>query len=95
MSPALAADQAGYDEVPSLAREAAVGVLAVRSAGPADAAGGGGEPEQDVLHTQRTQLRVLDRGEGVERAVLRIGEDVGDVVHGERRRYGGARAAMP
>ena len=29
MSPALAADQAGYDEVPSLAREAAVGILAV------------------------------------------------------------------
>ena len=41
---------------------------------------------KDVLHFQRTEILVRNRGDGLTRVVLRIGEDLRDVVDRRNRR---------
>ena len=56
------------------------GVRPVGAARPPDSARGVRQPVEDVLHPHGPQLGVLDGGDGVERGVLRVDEDVADVV---------------
>src|SRR2546422_5049691 len=49
--------------------------------GPADRAWGTRKLGDDVLHLHRPQVRVWHGGDSLARLEVRIGEDVGDVVH--------------